>query len=264
LDTMDPIQPSAPPPKRPLLPRLLLPILKWGALVLALLGTAALSGYLSMRKAVRGGEVVVPALQGQSLTEAERTLKADGLMVEKSGERSDPHLEAGKILGQDPPGGARLKRNRKVRVVVSLGTEVLRVPLLVGQPARRAEIGLQQAGLRIGTIATTYDESTSGDKILAQEPPQGTPRPRQGEVDLLVSKGARPRVWVMPLIEGQSLAVATRILSDSGFRVGSIRREASPGQAPGTVLQQFPLAGYPLREGDSISLVVSSEGDENG
>jgi serine/threonine-protein kinase len=237
---------------------------KWGSLALALLGAAGLSGYLSMRKAVRGGEVEVPALQGQTFAEATQALRARGLLLERSGDRSDSHMEAGRILAQDPPSGARLKKNRKVRVIGSLGAEVFQVPLLAGQPARRGQIALQQAGLRVGEIAYAYDEDTPGDRILAQEPPQGTPRPRQGQVNLLVSKGPRPRFWVMPLVEGQALAGAARVLADAGLRVGNIRHEVSPGTAAGTVLQQYPLAGYPLREGDSISLVVSSEGEEDG
>ena len=261
---MEPVEPATGPPGRSVPLVLLLSVLRWGGLVLALLATAALSGYLSMRKAVQGGEVEVPALQGTTSQEAILTLKGLGLFLEKSGERSDAHFETGQILTQDPPGGSRLKRNRKVRVVVSLGTEVLQVPLLVGQPARRAQIALQQAGLRFGEIAYAYSEATAGDRILAQEPPQGIPRARQGQVDLLVSKGPRPGVWVMPLVEGQDLAGVARVFADAGFRVGNIRREATAGVAPGTVLQQYPLAGHPLREGDSISLVVSSEGDENG
>jgi beta-lactam-binding protein with PASTA domain len=261
---MEPVEPAARPAERSLLLTLLFSVLKWGGLVLALLATAALSGYLSMGKAVRGGEVGVPALQGATLQEASQKLAGLGLFLEKSGERSDAHFGAGQILSQDPPGGARLKRNRKVRVVVSLGAEVLQAPLLIGQPARRAQIALQQAGLRVGEIAYAFDETTAADRILAQEPPQGTPRTREGQVNLLVSKGSRPKVWVMPLVEGQDLAGATRIFADAGFRVGNVRREAAPGTAAGTVLQQYPLAGYPLREGDSISLVVSSEGDENG
>jgi beta-lactam-binding protein with PASTA domain len=257
-------QPIVPPPRRFLPIRFLQGVLKWGGLCAALVVTATLSGYLSMRKAVRGGEVEVPSLQGQTMQEAGGTLKGAGLLLEKSGERSDPNVSEGKILGQDPPAGARLKRNRKVRVVVSLGTEVLQVPLLVGQPARRAQIALQQAGLRVGEIAYAYAEQTAGDRILAQEPPPGTPRQRQGQVDLLVSKGPRPKAWVMPTLEGLDIESASRILSSAGFRVGSLRREASPGTPPGTVLQQYPLAGYPLREGDSINLVVSSEGGENG
>ncbi len=261
---MDATQPAGTPPRSSLLGGLALFALKWGGLALALLAAAALSGYLSMRKAVRGGEMVVPVLQGKTVAEATQLLKERGFLLEKSGERSDAHVEAGKILNQDPPGGSRLKRNRKVRVVISLGTEVLQVPQLVGQPARRAEIALQQAGLRVGELAYAYNGTTEGDRVLSQEPPEGTPSARQGQVNLLVSKGPRPRVWVMPQVEGQDLAGATRILADAGFRVGNVRREASPGTPPGTVLQQYPLAGYPLREGDSISLVVSSEGEENG
>lgn len=261
---MDPLPADPAPPRRPVTTRVLFSTLKWGILVAALLGTAGISGYLFMKKTVRGGEVEVPALEGKTLSEAAAVVKAAGLTVERSGERSDPHVEAGKIVVQDPPGGARLKRNRKVRVIVSLGTEVLQVPLLVNQPARRAQIALQQAGLRIGDIAYAYSPTMGGDRILAQEPPQGTPRARQGIVDLLVSKGARPRVWVMPAVEGQNLAGATRIFEQAGFRVGNIRREAAPDVPGGTVLQQYPPAGYPLREGDSISLVVSSEGEDSG
>lgn len=261
---MDATQPAALPPRKSPPVASALSALKWGGLALGLIAAAALSGYLSMRKAVRGGEVEVPALQGKTLAEATQLLKEGGFQLEKSGERSDARVEAGKILNQDPPGGSRLKRNRKVRVVVSLGTEVLQVPLLVGQPARRAEIALQQSGLRIGELAYAWSGATEGDRVLSQEPPEGTPRAREGQVNLLVSKGPRPRVWVMPLVEGQDLAGATKIFADAGFRVGNIRREASPGTPPGTVLQQYPLAGYPLREGDSINLVVSSEGEENG
>jgi eukaryotic-like serine/threonine-protein kinase len=261
---MDPTSKATPPPPKSLQKQVLLSTLRWGILLVVLVGTAALSGYLSMRKAVRGGEVAVPTLQGQTLSDADKVLKQAGLLLEKSGERSDPRTEAGKILAQDPPGGARLKRNRKVRVVVSLGAEVLQVPPLVGQPARRAQIALQQAGLRVGEIAYAYDPETAGDRVLAQEPPPGTPRPPQGQVNLLVSKGTRPKVWIMPLVEGVDLAAAARVLSDAGFRVGNIRREASPGAPAGSVLQQYPLAGYPLREGDSVSLVVSSGGEDNG
>lgn len=244
--------------------RVLLFVTRWAALGVALLATASLSGYLSMRKAVRGGEVTVPSLVDLTVSEGESRLKGSGLVLEKSGERTDPLVAAGKIVSQDPPEGSRLKRNRKVRVLVSLGKEVLAVPELVGQPARRAQIGLQQSGLKIGQLAYASSDRSDADRILAQEPPAGSQRMREGEVDLLISKGSRPKVWVMPRVEGIDLATATRLFNKEGLRVTNVRREtSSAGLVPGIVLQQTPPSGYPLREGDSISLVVSAGGEDH-
>ena len=243
----------------------LLSALKWVGVGSGLAATAALSGYLSMRKAVRGGEVTVPSLHGMSIPEATDRLQREGLLVEKSGDKMDPLIPEGMIVSQDPIEGSRLKRNRKVRVLVSLGREVLKVPELVGQPARRAQIGLQQSGLKLGQIAYATSSSAEADRILAQEPPPGTQRIREGAVDLLVSKGSRAKVWVMPNVEGRDLTAVTRLFSEAGLRITNVRREAPRGEVPsGIILQQYPLSGYPLREGDSISLIVSAEVEDHG
>lgn len=235
--------------------------LQWGLIGVAIVGVAVLSGYLSMRKAVRGGEVKVPSLQGIAVEEAAERLREKGLILDRSGERVDSLVPAGQVISQDPPEGARLKKNRKVHVLVSLGQEVLLIPPLVGQPARRAQIGLQQSGLRVGEIAYVSSDAEA-DKVLAQEPPPGTQSGREGHVDLLVSRGSRARTWVMPHLEGLDLTSVTHVLDQAGLRVTNVRREARDDGTPaGIVLEQVPVAGYPLREGDSISLVVSDEED---
>jgi beta-lactam-binding protein with PASTA domain len=239
--------------------------LQWSLIGLVIASAAVLSGYLSMRKAVRGGEVTVPMLQGMAVEEAAQRLEQKGLVLDRSGERVDPVVPAGQIISQDPPEGTRLKKNRKVHVLVSLGQEVLLIPQLVGQPARRAQIGLQQAGLRVGEIAYVSSDTAEADRILAQEPPPGTQSGREGHVDLLVSRGTRGKVWVMPHVEGMQLEGVTRVLDQAGLRVTNVKREArGDGTPAGVVLEQYPLAGYPLREGESISLVVSAEEEEHG
>ena len=239
--------------------------LQWSLIGLVIVAAAVLSGYLSMRKAVRGGEVTVPTLQGVAVEEAARRLEQKGLVLDRSGERVDPLIPAGQVISQDPPEGTRLKRNRKVHVLVSLGQEVLLIPQLVGQPARRAQIGLQQSGLRVGEIAYVSSDEAEADKVLAQEPPPGTQSGREGHVDLLVSRGTRGRVWVMPHVEGMELDGVARLLNQAGLRVTNVKREArGDGTPAGIVLEQVPLAGYPLREGESISLVVSAEEEDHG
>src|SRR5262245_23621771 len=239
--------------------------LQWSLIGLVIVAAAVLSGYLSMRKAVRGGEVTVPMLQGIAVEEATRRLQQKGLVLDRSGERVDPVVPAGQVISQDPPEGTRLKKNRKVHVLISLGQEVLLIPQLVGQPARRAQIGLQQSGLRVGEVAYVTDDAAEADKVLAQEPPAGTQSGREGHVDLLVSRGNRGKVWVMPHLEGMELDGVTRVLDQAGLRVTNVKRESrGDGTPAGVVLEQSPPAGYPLREGESISLVVSAEEEDHG
>lgn len=240
-------------------------VVQWSLVGVAIVGVALLSGYLSMRNAVRGGEVKVPSLQGIALEEATERLRQKGLILDRSGERVDSVVPAGQVISQDPPEGARLKKNRKVHVLISLGQEVLLIPQLVGQPARRAQIGLQQSGLRVGEIAYVASDDAEADKVLAQEPPPGTQSGREAHVDLLVSRGSRARTWVMPHLEGMDLAMVTRVLDQAGLRVTNVRREArGDGTPAGIVLEQVPVAGYPLHEGESISLVVSAEEEDHG
>ena len=208
---------------------------------------------------------MVPTLHGLEIADATERLRQVGLLIEKSGDRMDPVVPEGKIVSQDPAEGSRLKRNRKVRVLISLGKEVLKVPELVGQPARRAQIGLTQSGLKLGQIAYVTSAASDSDRILAQEPPPGTQKSREASVDILVSKGSRSRVWVMPDVQGRDLPTVTRLFSLAGIRITNVRRETAKGDAPpGVILQQFPPSGYPLKEGDSISLVVSAEGEDHG
>ena len=208
---------------------------------------------------------MVPALHGLEIADATQRLRQVGLLIEKSGDRMDPAVPEGRIVSQDPAEGSRLKRNRKVRVLISLGKEVLKVPELVGQPARRAQIGLMQSGLKLGQIAYVTSEASDSDRILAQEPPPGTQKSREASVDILVSKGSRSRVWVMPEVQGRDLPTVTRLFGLAGIRITNVRRETAKADVPaGVILEQFPPSGYPLKEGDSISLVVSAEGEDHG
>jgi beta-lactam-binding protein with PASTA domain len=131
--------------------------------------------------------------------------------------------------------------------------------------APQAVVELKTDGEPEGYAVAMGGGAADADRILAQEPPPGTQRIREGAVDLLVSKGSRAKVWVMPSVEGRDLALVTRLFSEAGLRITNVRREAPREEVPsGIILQQYPLAGYPLREGDSISLIVSAEVEDHG
>jgi serine/threonine-protein kinase len=216
----------------------------------------ALSFYLSIRVLILGGEVTVPDLTGRMVGESSALLGEAGLILEKEGERYDPKVPAGQIISQSPPAGAVTKSSRRIKVVVSLGTEVLPAPDLSGQSERRAVLELDRLGLRLGSVARA-STSTAAERIVAQDPPPASGIFRGDRVSLLVSRGPRDLVYVMPDLTGQALERVQRVLGERGLRVSQTDRE--PSWAPsGTILRQFPLSGYPVSRGDAITVVVSS------
>jgi len=178
------------------------------------------------------------------------------LSVEVSGSRVEPRVAAGRIFEQDPPAGSRTRPGRIVKVLVSLAESPLEVPALVGQPLRKAQLLLEQMGLRVGDTAYAPSYDFAVDLVVSQRPAGGARRQKGDVVDLLVSHGARERVYVMPALTGLDAARAGTVLQDAGIRV-AVTRRAVPGSAAGSVVEQQPPEGFPLRQHQSVQLVVA-------
>lgn len=229
----------------------------WGLLVIAGMAVAAAAGmYGIMLYTIRGHEVVVPDLSRMTQEEAEAVATKLELRVEVAGTRVEPRVAAGRIFEQEPPAGATTRPGRTVKVMVSLPEAALEVPSLVGQPLRKAQLLLEQMGLRLGDTAYAPSYDVAVDMVLSQRPAGGARRQKGDAVDLLVSHGARDRVYVMPALLGLDASKAGTMLQDAGIRVGLTRREAPDG-ASGTVLAQQPPEGFPVRQRQSVQLVVA-------
>ena len=86
-----------------------------------------LTFYATILITITGGEIPVPDLHGLSVAASTILAGESGLHVETVGERYDPQVPAGQVISQTPKAGAGIKANRKLKVVVSLGTVPLRV-----------------------------------------------------------------------------------------------------------------------------------------
>lgn len=223
---------------------------------IALMAAAAAAGaWLVLNWSSDSVEVTVPDFAG--LTEAEAIERAEGarLSAEVAEERSDRQVPSGKIIGQEPAAGSHTRPGRTVRLVRSLGEDQVSVPDLTGRPAREARLEIQQLGLRVGTISSTR-WSEPDDRVLSQRPAPGERRSRGDPVDLLVSRGRRLRVWLMPDLTGRSGEEAQQLLEGANLRV-TRRTETRGGVSPGTVLRQTPPAGSPVTERQAVSLTVA-------
>jgi serine/threonine-protein kinase len=214
------------------------------------------SGYFSMRLALLGRQVTVPDVTGMTLAAAQESLLKQELFLESTAEKHDDRLERGRVLAQEPAAGSPIKKYRKVKVVTSLGPRVFKVPDVRGESLRAARIGLQAEGLQSSHVAYACTPTADADIVVSQDPLPSGESLGEGGVNLLVSKGPREPVYVMPDLQGMPADEAQRSLRAGGLKLGSLRRERVPGIVKGTIARQYPESGFPVATGDIISLVV--------
>jgi beta-lactam-binding protein with PASTA domain len=67
-----------------------------------------------------------------------------------------------------------------------------------------------------------------------------------------------PAVYMMPDLTGKDLQFVRQRLERGGFHVTRVVSRRDETRFPGTILAQNPAAGYSIKEGGTIELVVST------
>lgn len=225
-------------------------------LVLVLLGITFVASFgMGMRLALRTRDVRVPDLKERSVNQARTALTDLGLPLKvEDSHRADSTVPAGRILAQEPVAGSTARRPRSVRVWLSSGPIVSRVPAVVGLTERTAQLRLESEGVGIRETAVVRTSTFPAGVVVAQTPDAGA---IAETVALLVNRGERGLTYVMPDLIGVNAGQAAARLRASGFRVAMVAEQPYPGVPAGIVLRQAPLGGFQIAPGDAISLEVS-------
>jgi beta-lactam-binding protein with PASTA domain len=225
-------------------------------LVLILLGITYVASFgMAMRLALRTRDVRVPDLQGRTVNQASSALTDMGLPLKvEEARRADPKVPAGMILAQEPAAGTTARRPRSVRVWLSSGPTVSRVPPVIGLTERTAQLRLEAEGVGIREMAVVRSSAFPAGVVVAQTPDAGA---ASETVAVLVNRGERGLTYVMPDLIGVNAGQAASLLRAKGFRVALVAEQPYPGVPPGVVLRQAPLGGFQIAPGDAISLEVS-------
>ncbi len=226
------------------------------ALVLAAVLVASV--WISFSRFILGRSLEVPDMSRLSVEEAVTLAAARGLRVVPDAARADydEGVAAQRIRGQVPAAGTAVKAGQTVRVFLSLGPRTIRVPDLGGSRPRTAALALERAGLAAGVVSAARADGPPG--IVAQGVAPGTVTTPGTPVDVLVTRGAPEVSWVMPDLIGRDFERVRLAFEARGFRLGGVRSQTYEGAAAGTILRQFPLAGYPVTLKDTLSFVVAS------
>ena len=217
--------------------------------------TFVLFAVAGLQVALRFREVDVPDLAGQTVDDATAALADAGLTLRiEPLARIHPSIPASHVAVQDPVAGLTTRSRRSVKVWLSSGASAGSVPTLIGQSERGARARLQEDALGLSRVSELRSGRYPTDTVVAQEPP---PLGSAASVSVLINRGERGATYVMPDLIGLHGGSAAEVLRARGFRVTVTGDHPYPSVPPGMVLQQFPLAGFQIAHGETISLEVS-------
>ena len=111
--------------------------------------------------------------------------------------------------------------------------------------------------MKLGDQVYVYSRRVEENMVIAQDPLPESAGLRDAKVAMLVSRGARPRAYVMPALVGRGETEVLAFLARAGLRVAPLKRESGTGAPAGTVAAQDPEPGYPVRTGDVVNLTIA-------
>ncbi|ARF61260.1 serine/threonine protein kinase [Streptomyces violaceoruber] len=196
----------------------------------------------------------VPSLLGQTQQEAEQRIARAGLELKGVERVFSDSVERGSVVRSVPASGNRIRGNGSVKLVVSRGPEIVRVPDVVGSSLADARRSLKKVGLVPGMVTKEFSEDVARGEVVRTDPRAGTDRNPDTAVALVVSKGAPIDV---PDVTGLSVEDATAELEAEGLRAEVLPGRVHSTEVKGDIAEQSPGEGTEAAEGDTVELTVS-------
>jgi eukaryotic-like serine/threonine-protein kinase len=199
------------------------------------------------------GQGQVPGTSGLTAAAAEAKLEAAGFDVAVRRVFSDS-VEAGLVVHSEPSGGTTATHGSTVTLVVSRGTKLVKVPVLVGSQRRLAVQQIRGRGLE-PSVGEEESSSPAG-QVISQSPSAGTQVEPGATVSIVVSSGEEEEVAKVPNVIGKERREAVEAVRAAGLTPSVEEEETEvPGQI-GRALDQFPPPGTQLEPGDTVTIVV--------
>ena len=216
--------------------------------------------WIYIKNAVRGKEVFVPQLLGMTEDQAREKIEDLGLILEidNSAAVYSTVIERNRVLLQIPKAGRKIKAGRLVEITLSSGSETKLVPDLKGQTLDFSKTLLRKVEVTPSVISRVPSRMDKKGRVLDQNPLSGEEiDPRRG-ASLLISDGPPETWYVTPDLVGREYSRVRQFLDQWQFRVVTKfkTQDENMGQI---VLQQSPKAGYPIKNSQTITVVVNKD-----
>lgn len=167
------------------------------------------------------GLVTVPDVAGQTQAAATTVITNAGLVPGTILQEYSATVPAGRVASQTPSANAQADAGSAVALVLSQGAQPVPVPDVVGLTQDAATAAITAAGMTVGQVNETPNDTVPPGSVISQTPAAGTLAVPSSLVNLLVSSG--PQSTGCACLSGQKDAFSfdgiTKMLGDL-FLVG--------------------------------------------
>jgi eukaryotic-like serine/threonine-protein kinase len=215
------------------------------AIVLAVVGGVA---YAILGAGNSGN--AVPTVNGLQVKQAEQEITKAGLKSTVV-EQPSATTPKGIVINTSPQNGNVVAAGTLVKLFVSSGPKMVKVPDVKGDTASSAANLLRNKGFQV-TEVPDANSSKPANTVVKQSPDAGKSVKVGTLVTIYISQGGT----AVPAVVGDNYQVAIGKLSNAGLTNISEVFVQNPQLANGTVVQQSPRAGDHVSPGHKITLTV--------
>jgi serine/threonine-protein kinase len=196
-------------------------------------------------------QVKVPNVAGMTEADAILELEKTGLDVALPVTRAfSLDVAEGLVISSDPPVDAMVAKSSKVVLVVSKGTELVKVPDVTNMKRAQAEKALTDALFNV-KVSEDFSDTVQKGSVISQRPDAGVSVDAGSTIEIVVSKGPAP--VTVPDVTDMSVEDATDDLERLGLKVSVSYVDS---MEDGIVINQSPLPGTQVAKGTTVTLTV--------
>ncbi|HVY10952.1 MAG TPA: Stk1 family PASTA domain-containing Ser/Thr kinase [Mycobacteriales bacterium] len=188
----------------------------------------------------------VPRTAGDTVGQAQDSLRALDLHVKQTVHRFSTSVAKGRVVGTEPGANTTVNAGDGVTLIVSKGPQLIPVPPVDGQSAKDAIAALHGADFAVNRVDAFNDQVPAG-QVISSSPRQGHNAAKGSTITLTVSKG--PQLVAVPNVDGLPIGQAVRRIHDAGFNPNP--KLFAPG-GPQQVFRYSPSSPQP--KGTTIEL----------
>lgn len=233
-------------------------IAKISTFIIVLILIVGVSAYFTLTLIIKSEDtVVVPDLVGKKVLYVLKILTDFKLNAKIKGSEYSSDIPADHVIFQEPEPGSEIKIGRDVRIIISKGAETILMPNLQGLSIQQARIILEENGLHPGGLSTIYSKNIKKGEIIAQSVSHGGIITRGAHVNLLVSRGMRPKAYKMLDLKGLSLEDAIFLIEKNNLLLGEIKFYPYEDKPKNVIVGQEPLYGHRVIEGTFVNIIIN-------
>ena len=203
--------------------------------------------------------VTIPSVAGRPEADAQSTLEAAGLTVERTATANND-IAVGQVILTEPAAGTTVTVGSRVTMVISSGANLVTVPSVLTLSENEALQTISRAGFEPSRQAVTSDIAPEGE-VVGQQPQAGTLADPGSVVIYQVSIGTEE--IEIPDVRGEQPADARAILEAAGFIVpDQFEVDFDDEIERDLVMGTIPEFGEVAAPGSDVTVVLS-EGPED-